>query len=322
MNDDQELTVGDVADLVSTINEKKAVRRISLLQANNSAIVGSWQSAQGQSYQLTASVTPPDAAITAVTWESSNPDVVYVSKSGKVMAVEYGTATITCSVTDGSGVVGTCVVTVSKPHEYVDLGLPSGIKWATCNVGADNPEDYGDYYAWGETETKSTYNWGTYKWMESGYSDWKHVNKYTYPDNQTSGIWYNNGKFVGDNKTTLDPEDDVAHVKWGGDWRMPTKAEQDELRNTNNCTWTWTAQGGKNGYLVTSKKNGNSIFPPAAGYRSISDLDNAGSRGGYWSSSLYTSYSVDAYRLDFNSSYVDWYRNGRYYGFTVRPVCP
>lgn len=194
-------------------------------------------------------------------------------------------------------------------HEYVDLGLPSGIKWATCNVGADNPEDYGDYYAWGETETKDTYNWSTYKWCKGS---------------NTTMTKYCKSSSYGtvDNKTTLDPEDDVAHVKWGGDWRMPTKAEQDELRDTNNCTWTRTTQGGKNGYLVTSKKNGNSIFLPAAGYCYDSGLDGAGSFGHYWSSSLYTTFSGSAYFLYFVPGGVDSNYNIRLYGYTVRPVCP
>lgn len=193
-------------------------------------------------------------------------------------------------------------------HEYVDLGLPSGVKWATCNVGADNPEDYGDYYAWGETETKSTYEWSTYKWCNGLVTTLtKYCNSYSYG--------------TVDNKATLDPEDDVARVKWGGDWRMPTKAEQDELRDTNNCTWIWTTQGGKNGYLVTSKKNGNSIFLPASGYRFDSYLYDAGSYGGYWSSSLGTSYSYGAYELYF-SDYVSSNDSSRHLGFSVRPVCP
>lgn len=204
------------------------------------------------------------------------------------------------------------------PHDYVDLGL--SVKWATCNVGADYPEDYGDYFAWGETETKSTYDWSTYKWSSN--EDWNGMTKYTYPDGKTSGIWYSNGTFVGDNKTNLDPEDDVAHVKWGGSWRMPTLAEQDELRNTNNCTWTWTTQGGKNGYLVTSKQNGNSIFLPASGYRYDSYLNAAGSRGYYWSSSLGTGYSDNAFILNFSSGDVYSILSLRDYGRSVRPVCP
>ena len=194
-------------------------------------------------------------------------------------------------------------------HEFVDLGLPSGLKWATCNVGADNPEDYGDYYAWGETATKSNYSWSTYKWCNGSSSTMtKYCTKSSYG--------------TVDNKTTLDPDDDVAHVKWGGDWRMPTRAEQDELRDINNCTWTWTTQGGKNGHLVTSKKNGNSIFLPAAGSRRGIDLYNAGSNGRYWSSSLYTSDSNYAYGLTLYSGDVQSASYPRYYGSAVRPVCP
>lgn len=193
-------------------------------------------------------------------------------------------------------------------HEYVDLGLPSGIMWATCNVGASSPEEYGDYYAWGETETKSTYDLSTYKWCNGS---------------RTTMTKYCTSSSYGtvDNKTTLDPEDDVAHVKWGGDWRMPTMEELNELRDTNNCTWTWTAQGGKNGYLVTSKKNGNSIFLPAAGFRYDSSLNGAGFWGNFWSSSLGTDTSGNACGLGFHSN--DVYSNGgRYDGSSVRPVCP
>lgn len=207
-------------------------------------------------------------------------------------------------------------------YEYVDLGLPSGTKWATMNVGADSPEEYGDYFAWGETTTKSTYDWSTYKWMTDGMSSWEGVNKYTFADGQTSGVWYDsNGIFIGDNKTILDLSDDAAYVNWGTSWRMPTKAEQDELRNTSYTTWTWTAQNGVNGYKVTSKTNGNSIFLPAAGYRNSSGLDNAGSGGDYWSSSLDTSDSDDAYYLGLNSGGFYWINSYcRFYGASVRPV--
>ncbi|MBR3608332.1 MAG: hypothetical protein IKL50_00405 [Bacteroidales bacterium] len=119
----------------------------------------------------------------------------------------------------------------------------------------------------------------------------------------------------------LELSDDAARVNWGGSWRMPTKAEQDELRDTNNCTWTWTTQNGVRGYKVTSKKNGNSIFLPAAGCRYDSNLYDAGSFGYYWSSSLNTSNSNYAYFLLFNSSNVYWYFNYRYVGRSVRPVC-
>jgi hypothetical protein len=191
--------------------------------------------------------------------------------------------------------------------EYVDLGLPSGLKWATCNVGATTPEEYGDYFAWGEVEPKTTYDWSTYKYG----TNYDQLTKYC------SNSSYGKDGFV-DNKTVLDPEDDAATANWGGAWRMPTKAEQDELRN--NCTWIWTTQNGVNGYKVTGP-NGNSIFLPAAGYLVGGALNLAGSGGYYWSSSLYTDGPSGAYYVYFSSGGVDWYYGNRYYGFSVRPVC-
>ena len=190
-------------------------------------------------------------------------------------------------------------------HEYVDLGL--SVKWATCNVGANKPEDYGDYFAWGETEPKTTYDWSTYKWCNG--SD---MTLTKYNTNSDYGIV--------DNKTTLELSDDAAQVNWGGSWRIPTDAELLELRD--QCTWTWTIQNGVKGYKVTSKKNGNSIFLPAAGYRRDSSLYYAGSLGYYWSSSLHAYYTSDAYCLYFNSSLVDWGNSSRdNNGHSVRPVC-
>lgn len=197
---------------------------------------------------------------------------------------------------------------VENSHEYVDLGL--SVKWATCNVGANSPEEYGDYFAWGEVEPKETYSWSTYKWCNGSY---------------VSLTKYNNSSSYGsiDNKTVLDASDDAATANWGGAWRMPTKEEQDELRE--NCTWEWTIENGVNGYRVTSNKEGytdKSIFLPAAGYRSDSSLDNAGSNGYYWSSSLDAGNPRYAYELNFDSGYVDWGGSGRGYGQSVRPVCP
>lgn len=201
-----------------------------------------------------------------------------------------------------------CTSNTENVHEYVDLGLPSGIKWATCNVGANSPEDYGDYFAWGETEPKDYYDWSTYKYFNGSYDT---MTKY-FTDSDYGTV---------DNKTTLELTDDAAHVNWGGNWRMPTKAEQDELRNTDNCTWEWTTLNGVEGYKVISKKNGNSIFLPAAGYRYDDSLHYAGSYGLYWSSSLNTSSGYYAYRLSFGSDYVGCYYRYRYLGQSVRPVC-
>ena len=192
-------------------------------------------------------------------------------------------------------------------YAYVDLGL--SVKWATCNVGASKPEEYGDYFAWGETQPKSNYDWSTYKYCNSS--------------NNTL-TKYNNSSSYGtvDNKTTLELSDDAARANWGGSWRMPTDAELTELRE--QCTWTWTTQNGVKGYKVTSKKSGytnKSIFLPAAGCRDGSSLDYAGSYGYYWSSSLYTGLPNDAYGLGFGSDYVSRYSSIRYYGQSVRPVC-
>ena len=191
-------------------------------------------------------------------------------------------------------------------HEYVDLGLPSGTLWATCNVGATKPEEYGDYFAWGETQPKSNYDWSTYKWRNSS---------------NATLTKYNTSSDYGtvDNKTTLDLSDDAARANWGGSWRMPTDAELTELRE--QCTWTWTTQSGVNGYKVTSDKNGKSIFLPAAGGRTDSSLNYAGSSGNYWSSSLGTDYPSSAYGLHFGSGNVYGYGSGRCNGFSVRPVC-
>ena len=196
---------------------------------------------------------------------------------------------------------------VSKGHSYVDLGL--SVKWATCNVGAVSPEDYGDYFAWGETKPKSEYSWGTYKWCNGIVNGSNESTITKYCTDSEDGIV--------DNKTTLDLEDDAAHVNWGGAWRMPTEEEQDELHR--KCTWTWTVKNGVNGYIVKGP-NGNSIFLPYAGsyYGSVFD-----EWGAYWSNSLYVKNSNAAFMLSFASFGV----NGtsaprRFEGMSVRPVMP
>ena len=182
-----------------------------------------------------------------------------------------------------------------ETHAYVDLGLPSGLLWATCNVGADTPEDYGDYFAWGETQPKSVYNWDTYQ-----YYDGNNLTKYTGSD----GL------------ATLLPEDDAATANWGNGWRMPTQTEWQEL--LDNTTSTLTTQNGVYGRLFTAS-NGNSIFLPAAGWRRNSSLDYAGSYGYYWSSSLSDDFQYDAWPFFLYNYSVG--SNPRYLGLTVRPVC-
>ena len=184
-------------------------------------------------------------------------------------------------------------------HEWVDLGLPSGTKWATCNVGASTPEEYGNYYAWGETETKSTYSWSTYFDTTDGGSTFT--------------------KYTTDGKTVLDLEDDAASANWGGAWRMPTDGEWGEL--LDECTWEWTTKNGVNGYEVKSEANGNSIFLPAAGYRYDGDLHKAGDDGDFWSSSLCAGRPLYAWDVYFDSDYVSGYDGcERFCGLSVRPV--
>ena len=195
-------------------------------------------------------------------------------------------------------------------HAYVDLGLPSGLLWATCNVGATNPGDYGDYFAWGETATKSNYSWSTLTYCTDDYGE--SFSKYVANSNYGTV----------DNKSTLESADDAATVNLGDGWRTPTKAEWQELTNSSNCEWEWTTQDGHNGYKVTSVKNGNSIFLPAAGDRNGASLYSAGSYGLYWSSSLPEDGAGYAAYCYFASNYINanWMNMGRSNGLSVRPV--
>ncbi|MBQ6080216.1 MAG: hypothetical protein IJK93_08065 [Muribaculaceae bacterium] len=178
-------------------------------------------------------------------------------------------------------------------HEYVDLGLSSGTMWATMNVGASCPEDYGDYFAWGETTPKEIYNWDTYQWN---------------PSNIT-GI-------IGETRD-LKPEYDAARMNWGPSWHIPTKDQQDELRT--ECIWQWEQVNGVYGCIVTGP-NGNSLFLPAAGLREDSLLNVAGSFGSIWSSSLFESDPCSAFGLDYFNTWLHWSHGYCYFGRVVRPV--
>ena len=218
-------------------------------------------------------------------------------------------------------------------HDYVDLGLTSGTKWATANVGASKPQDYGNYYAWGETAPKSDYNWETYKYANG---DYYKLTKYCNDsDNGNNGFT--------DSKTTLDLSDDAAYVNWGGKWRMPTRTQQDEL--INQCYWVWTESYNNSnvkGYIVYKAKTSSDkgvkiyedetpsssyklsdahIFLPAACYRIPGGLDDAVSNGAYWSSSLDTDVTYGAWSVSFCSYDVSSFGYGdRYYGLSVRAV--
>ena len=190
---------------------------------------------------------------------------------------------------DGEGGGGGAATGTINDHDWVDLGLPSGLKWATCNVGANTPEEYGNYYAWGETTTKSSYT---------------DDNSLTY------------GRNMGDISGNVNY--DAATANWGNSWRMPTKAEIAEL--IVECTWTWTTQGNVNGMKVTGP-NGNSIFLPAAGYYYESSRNDVGEEGCYWSSTPdeYDTY-LYSYGHFFGSGGLDMEGERRIFGASVRPV--
>ena len=200
----------------------------------------------------------------------------------------------------------------SNEHEYIDLGL--SVKWATCNVGATTPEKYGDYFAWGETYLKENFYWDTYSYCNGS------------EDSQTK--YCTDSKYgIVDNKKILELSDDAANVNWGGRWRMPTRNEFREL--IDNCTWEWTTQNGTNGLKMTSKKNGNSIFLPAAGcsfatniWGSISYVNHhkEGIIGYYWTSTFNVGYKAHCLSIDNSGDSLS--QQERYSGFTIRAVHP
>ena len=199
---------------------------------------------------------------------------------------------------------------VADNHEYVDLGLPSGTLWATCNVGASKPEEYGDYFAWGETKTKETFAHENYKWLNG--------NVYT-------KYCTHNEEGKVDNKTILDSEDDAATANWGSKWCMPSVKQVEELFDGENTTQKWTTLNGVNGLLITSKKNGNTIFLPATGKCVDGSLEYGDDEGSYWSRSLQmfdndTASSFGAVAFFIYPNAHIWGNYIRKDGLTVRPV--
>ncbi len=172
-------------------------------------------------------------------------------------------------------------------HQYVDLGLPSGLLWATCNVGADSPSDCGDYFAWGETTPKNSY---------------------------TSENCLTSGKILSD--ISGDGRYDAARATWGGDWRMPTKADFQELRD--HCVWTWTTRDGCDGYLVTGAKNGNSIFLPSGGYKDSASYHLKDYQICLWTSVVYGDYKSEGFKGTSTSFFL--INTKRQYGYNIRPV--
>ena len=244
---------------------------------------------------------------------------MYVVKDGEVKAaIDYTPDYITFeNPMSCGGIVGT----------PVDMGL--SVKWSNVNVGASRPEELGNEYAWGETETKNEYTWANYKHLQSGKDNWGYINKYQVDDNQRRPTWYNaDGEFIGDGKTTLESADDAA-TSWGGDWKTPTYDDWKEL--SNNTTRTWKSNynnSGMSGYLLKSKVEGHTdafIFLPATGfYDNEQNGVGLGYNAYYWTATLGATTNT-SYLISFNSDMfiIPQSRDGknRYLGCQVRPIC-
>ena len=259
-----------------------------------------------------------------------------VSAMASASGTQSGTATNAADV-NGDGIVDVAdiatVISVmaagggskaSASVVAVDLGLPSGTLWANMNVGAEAPEDYGLYFAWAETvgypsdpEVGRVFEYGTYKWMNEGKDSWDQINKYQLNDSLIDGCWYDEDlNFIGDGKGEIELEDDAAHVTWGGDWVMPTVKQIREL--VKYTTSEWVSQNNVSGRLFTSKKNGSTLFFPAAGYRTGSYLLGDGLGGVYWTSTVLNTRRVRT--LAFYSDEALVKHNARYNAFPVRAV--
>lgn len=279
----------------------------------------------GDTANLSVTVSPENATIRDFRWIVNGDSVVSVSSSGEVTALNAGKVSVYAESFDGlyTALCYVIVLDYTAPAvpEAIDLGLSSGLKWASFNLGASAPEEYGDYFAWGEVSPyyktldplswragkAAGYDWTSYKW--SGEATGKMTKYCTDPSYGQDGFT--------DGKTTLDPLDDVVSLRLDGKWRMPTLEDMDELRK--KCTWTWTSVNGVDGYRVQGP-NGNSIFLPAAGLLDGTDITHEGTYGHYWTSSLYEEHPDQASNLVFESERSYLFADGREFGLSVRPV--
>ena len=318
MNDDNDVTIADVTSLVNVVLGKSPKETINVggspYSVDNTSVVGTWYAPDGTSFKFNddGTTTFPGGA----TYEfmpvqgrlliyDTNKQPIKVLPLLKVeseylLTVDYATNVFT-------------YYTDKDPNSYVDLGLPSGTLWATCNIGASSPEDYGDYFAWGETtgynNGKTTFDWSTYTLCNGSIRTMtKYCTKNYYGDNGFT-----------DGKTELDLEDDAAYVNWGPAWRMPSLDQFQELINSAYTTTERTTQNGVDGLKITSLKNGNSIFLPAVGVRYDSSLNYA-SNGYYWTRSLDSNNPSFANGMFFTSSMLNTSSYDRYFGHNVRPV--
>lgn len=283
------------------------VTEISLDHSAVSLNVGSHET-------LTATVSPSYATNQQLVWTSSNSSIATVS-NGKIVAVSVGEALIRATTLDGSVSASCEVSVVCNTYNYpmpeaIDMGL--SVKWASFNLGAATSEEDGYYFAWGETEPKYNYYWTNYKWCE-----WTGNPNYTY-----SASWnaFSLTKYTTPS-LTLDNDDDAVRETLGGKWRMPTTEERQELSDYKKCTSSWTTVNGVNGYLITSKITGNSIFLPAAGYKVGSYLREKGTRGYYWANCIMSNNPEYASYMSFSNIGGSTGSVGeRCHGYTIRPV--
>lgn len=309
INGDGEITNEDVKGIADLILGRIASSVVRLLKLSNNDITIGVQ----ESLQLKCTTIPYKYA-QIVEWSSSNPEVATIDAEGNVTALKAGKTIITATAPDGSGLTDECCVTVdgsygnTEGHTWVDLGLPSGTHWATQNLGALSAAEYGEYYAWGETDVKDIYDWATYKYCNGSATT---LTKYC---NAAS-------KGTRDNLTVLQPDDDAVTAEWGDSWCIPTKEQFDELFNPEYTITTWTQQNGLWGRLVTSKINGKSLFLPAAGYVKNNSLTSNGSGGYYATRNLYEADADFNVSLNFGSSSTnDNNYTFRCYGQSIRPV--
>ena len=281
---------------------------------------------------MSATIIPEDASNKNVFWDTSDMYVAYVDENGNVVGVLPGVATITAISEDGL-FSDTCEVTVIRdvPEGAVDLGLIN-LMWASCNLGASKPEEYGDYYEWGNAETmyeggpqapsswkkEGGYRWSNYKYWVSGSSNMDlKMSKYC----STKGSSYWGGSGDPDNKLVLEPEDDAAIVKLGNGWRMPTLDDYNYL--FANCDTEWTSLNGVAGVKLTSRIAGYTdkwIFFPASGRMDGTNVEYSGSSIYYWTSSLSVDTPSHAYGLVNVFDQYGVFSMPRYMGFTIRPV--
>lgn len=288
--------------LVACSKEEPVVVEVQSISLDNKEI----ELGVGDKAVLVATVLPVDADDKTVVWSSADPSVATVA-GGTVTAVKVGETKITATA---AGFSAECAVNVFFDAPAVDLGL--SVKWAAYNIGAQKPEDYGSYFAWGETAQKAVCEWskeGDYKWG-------------VYGGDQSSPLYgmtkYTGDVEGGDGINTLVPGDDAATVNWGSKWRTPTYEEFEELYKSANCEWTWNEE--KKGCTITSIKNGNSIFLPAAGALQGSEFTSRGTYGLYWSSRMIESYTHCAVACSFSSVFADFEYAFRYCALSVRPV--